>query len=411
MEIYLITFSPTPKRMESIYECHKELLLEIEKYFTVHLIPYTQADSIPANAYKMAFIASGGVEHLVERCFSMMPYPITLLADGLSNSLAASMEIATWIRSKNMQAQIIHGSVKDMTLQILLHHKAFAAKRSLKGKRIGVIGYPSQWLIASHTDYLLVQQRWGVSYIDIQIEEVYELFNSITDDEIGVEASIFANDAQACREGTPEDLLKAMRVYKSIRKLCDKYQLNALTLSCFEMIEKLGTTGCLALSLLNNEGIPAGCEGDLQSIMTLLMMKELTGQAGFMCNLSNVDIHKNEIIAGHCSIPTKMTYAYIIRNHYETQCGISIQGLLHEGDITVVKCGGECLDEFFVSNGRIVENTNFENICRTQVRVKLDKPANYFLQNPIGNHHILLLGHHEREITEFMKQNNCKPRS
>lgn len=94
-----------------------------------------------------------------------------------------------------------------------------------------------------------------MSYIDIQIEEVYELFNSITDDEIGVEASIFANDAQACREGTPEDLLKAMRVYKSIRKLCDKYQLNALTLSCFEMIEKLGTTGCLALSLLNNEGI------------------------------------------------------------------------------------------------------------------------------------------------------------
>lgn len=411
MNLYLITFSSSLNRIESVYACHKELMLELERHFTVHLVPYTEADTIPANAYKMAFIATGGVEHLVEQCFSMMPYPITLLTDGASNSLAASMEIAAWVRSKNMQARIIHGKAPEMARQVLLHHKAFAAKRSLKGKRIGVIGYPSPWLIASHVDYLLTQQRWGVHYVDIQLEEVYENFQKVTDDEIGVQASVVASEAQACREATPEDLLKAMRVYKSIRMLCDTYHLDAVTVSCFDMIEKLGTTGCLALSLLNDEGIPAGCEGDLQAIMTLLMMKELTGQQGFICNLSKTDNLKNEIVAGHCTIPTKMTYAYIIRNHYETQSGIGIQGLLHEGDITLVKCGGECLDEYFVSNGTIIENTNFESMCRTQIRMKLDKSVDYFLQNPLGNHHILLVGHHEREITEFMKQNGCIARS
>ena len=86
------------------------------------------------------------------------------------------------------------------------------------------------------------------------------------------------------REGTPEDLLKAMRLYQAVKIICEKKKLDAVTLSCFSLIEKLGTTGCLALALLNDEGIPAGCEGDLQSIFTLLIAKTLTGQAGFMAN-------------------------------------------------------------------------------------------------------------------------------
>ena len=60
------------------------------------------------------------------------------------------------------------------------------------------------------------------------------------------------------------------------------------------MIEKLGTTGCLALALLNDEGIPAGCEGDLQSIFTLLIAKTLTGQAGFMANPAFINDDLNE---------------------------------------------------------------------------------------------------------------------
>lgn len=79
-------------------------------------------------------------------------------------------------------------------------------------------------------------------------------------------------------------------------------KLDAVTLSCFSLIEKLGTTGCLALALLNDEGIPAGCEGDLQSIFTLLIAKTLTGQAGFMANPAFINDDLNEIVMAHCTI-------------------------------------------------------------------------------------------------------------
>ena len=105
---------------------------------------------------------------------------------------------------------------------------------------------------------------------------------------------------------------------------------------------------------------------------------------------------------------TKMVDQFIIRNHFETETGIAIQGILHPGGITMIKCAGECLDEYFVSTGQLIENTNYINACRTQARIKLDKPVDYFMRNPLGNHHIILMGDHEKVIHEFMQLNSCK---
>ena len=57
-----------------------------------------------------------------------------------------------------------------------------------------------------------------------------------------------------------------------------------MTLSCFKLIEQIDTTGCLALSLLYDDGIMAGCEGDLLSIFSLLAVKSLTGKDGILAN-------------------------------------------------------------------------------------------------------------------------------
>ena len=70
MNLYLITFQSSLNRIESVYDCHKDLFVEIEKFFTLHLVPYTEAASIPADAYRMAFIASGGVEKMVTQRLS-----------------------------------------------------------------------------------------------------------------------------------------------------------------------------------------------------------------------------------------------------------------------------------------------------------------------------------------------------
>ena len=410
MDLYLLIFTTGTYIAEQTYESHKELFIALEKHFTLHLVNYTKAETIPSNAYKMGFIGSGGVEDKVIQNFSSFSYPITLLTDGLNNSLAAALEVSACFGYKDMKVRIIHGSIPEMVEQVLIHHRAFAAKRSLKGKRIGVIGTPAPWLVASHVDYLLASQRWGVTYVDIPIEEVFKRFYAITDDEIGMQASIFANRAKACQDTTPDDLLRAMRLYKAVKDICAEQKLDAVTLSSDQCISQLNATGNVTSALLTDEGIPAGGEGDLQTIMTMLMAYAITGKPTFMGNPSFIDRKRNELILAHCSVPTKMVDEFIIRDHFETGRGIGLQGLMHEGDITLFKCGGECLDEYYVSEGYLVENTNLISACRTQFRLKMNKPVDYFLSNPVGNHHVLIQGHHAAALQEFMQLNRCKLR-
>lgn len=409
MNLYLITFTTGVYEEQRVYDSHKELLSELEKHFNIHLIYYKEAEQIPSNAYKIAFIEKGGVEGATIRNFSILPYPITLLADGKGNSLAASLEIAAWIRAKDLKVNIIHGDVQTMVQKILVHHQAFSAKRALKGKRIGVIGTPSSWLVASHVDYLLAEQRWGVTYLDFSQKEVIKRFESITDDEVGVEASLVATHCQSCLETTPENLLRAMRLYKAIQMICTENQLDAVTFSCFNIATELKTSGCLALSLLNETGIPAGNEGDLQSITTLLMTKELCKTAGFIANPTFINEKDNTLSLAHCTISPSMTESFRLRPNQEG-VGISVQGIIPKGEVTLFKCGGECLDEYFVSSGYLTENIDEDNAYRTQIKVKLNKPVQYFLNNPLGNHHILIRGNYEKEICEFMEQNRCTAR-
>ena len=127
-----------------------------------------------------------------------------------------------------------------------------------------------------------------------------------------------------------------------------------------------------------------------------------------MANPSMINTRTNELILAHCTIGLKQTERYIIRNHFETEKGIAIQGLLPTGDVTIIKCGGECLDEYYLSTGTLSENTNYINMCRTQARIRMNTPAEYFMKNPLGNHHILVHGNHEDALNEFFLANACK---
>ena len=408
MIVNLITFASMLHDRTTVRGCHEVLLAELEKYFTVNFIDYKDMNRLTPDDFSLLFIATGGVERLIIQHFDHLPRPTILLADGMQNSLASALEVSAWLRGRGVKTEILHGELTEIIKRIFVMHSNFMAQRRLWGSRIGVMGTPSSWLIASNVDYLLGKQRWGIEYTDIPLERIYDYYHQVTDEEVGEACADLASRALACREATPEDLLKAMRLYRAIQRIVDEEHLSALTLSCFRLIETTGTTGCLALSLLNDEGIIAGCEGDLQSVFTMLAVRVLTRQPSFMANQSMISARTNEVVFSHCTIGLRQTERFILRSHFETQRGIGIQGIAPTGDVTLVKCGGECLDEYYLSTGTLTENTNYLNLCRTQVRVHLDTPADYFLKNPLGNHHILVHGNYQRMMEEFFQVNGCK---
>ena len=153
MVINLITFASILHKQASVRSSHEVILTELEKYFTVNFIDYKDIDKLSPDDFSIIFIATGGVERLVIQHFESLPRPAILLADGMQNSLAAALEISSWLRGRGMKSEILHGELPETIKRIFVLHSNFVAQRSLFGMRIGVMGtrpagsLPAMWII------------------------------------------------------------------------------------------------------------------------------------------------------------------------------------------------------------------------------------------------------------------------
>jgi len=346
--------------------------------------------------FPLIFIKSGGVEGKFKEIFKQVKGPYLLLSSGLHNSLAASLEIASFLKQKKKRVEIIHGDSDYIARRIKELRKIFQVKNRLVFSKLGVIGKPSDWLIASDVDYLKVKDTLGISLIDIKMDELVK--------EIDQNHHFVHPKLKNIREKgfNKKSIEGALKIYSGFKAIVNKYKFDGITVRCFDLLEIYKNTGCLGLSLLNDEGIMAGCEGDVPALISMTILHFLTGEPVFMANPSSIDIGKNEIILAHCTLPLNMPDEFYLKTHFESGIGVGIKGDIREGEATIFKLSGDG-KEYFVSGGEIVENLSKENLCRTQIRLRMNEDVKYFLQNSIGNHHLICRGDNSKLIREFFE--------
>lgn len=352
------------------------------------------------HALNLIFVRTGGTEgifrELLPSLLKVSHQPFYLLTSGKSNSLAASMEILSFLRQQGIGGEIIHGSNDYIRARLKLLLTVAKARKRLNGSRLGVIGRPSDWLISSNADYKAISDRLGIEIVDIPMEELLEAYSKQQ------ERTDTALEAKAPTETIRKSIPGALRIYDSLRSLVDRYNLDGFTVRCFDLLTAVHNTGCVALAKFNSEGIVAGCEGDVPAMLSMMVSLALTGQTGFQANPAQIDTYRGKMLFAHCTIPLNMVGRFELDTHFESGIGVGIRGYM-SGPITVFKLSGDA-SRHFTAEGTILNCGNKPNLCRTQVEVQLADPqkANYFLTDPIGNHHIIILGRHQDEIEELL---------
>lgn len=404
MKIALVSFLADINDEEKINASYADIYNSLNENFEVTEIDAEEAPYHDFSVYDLTlnFIKSGGCENKFADVFEYLPQPIYLYAVGINNSLPAALEILSFVKTKGVSAEILHGEMEKITAEIKKLAKYKKVRNSITDARIGIIGKPSDWLIGSKVEYEHAAHHWGTKFIEIEMKEFYNIYEEVDLKKAEEKADEIAENAVNMVENSYQELVEAAKIYFVLKEIVDKYNLNALTLRCFDIVEELKTTGCLALALLNNEGIIAGCEGDVPAVFTMYLAYTLTGEIPFMANPSAVDSKKDDIIFAHCTIATAAVDRFILRSHFETGIGVGIQGVAAEGPVTVFKIAGAGLEEYFAAEGRIIENLDNSAACRTQLKVNLPGGAEYFLKDTLANHHILIKGNHTDIINEFL---------
>lgn len=321
-----------------------------------------QVDKQWSDTHQVVSVLTGGTEalflKLIEEGKLSLSEPIFLLVSQQSNSLAAAMEILCWINNHNGVGKILTEapSLESTAPQPVLD-------------RIGLIGQPSDWLISSTFDRHILRQRLGIEVVDVPITEITKL-----------------GRVDGGMDG-------AAQIYNRIKEIIAEHQLTAISLRCFDLLTTVHNTGCIALSKLNDEGIPASCEGDVPTLITMILAKRLTGCPGFQCNPARINPQTGKMLFAHCTLPLKMTNSHTLTTHFESGIGVAIHGVLPTGKYTLVKVSGD-LKRIFAHNVMLTCNQYEQNLCRTQVWIQSSpEAAHTLLTNPISNHHVLVPGH------------------
>lgn len=331
----------------------------------------------------VVFFLSGGSEQ--EAVKALLPGKhYLLLADFSNNAYAAATEVKAWADGRGIASTLVSMQESENNNTVADFAKVCQAYLLLKDKQAGLIGNVSHWLVASAFPLILAKERFGINIKHLQWEKLPDFLSFMPDQDF---LEIFKNKGYG-------NLDNEARVYSFLQTLIKEYQLDGLTLECFDMVNDRAVTACLALAVLNSRGIVAGCEGDLVSLVGMMLVQALTGNIPWMANIAG--IYKQSILFAHCTAPLNLLSDFKLPTHFETNKSAAVEGELQLDEVTVFRLN-QNLDKAFVSIGKVVSQPKHSFTCRTQTEIEL--PANdleILRQRPLGNHHLIIPGNYKR---------------
>jgi L-fucose isomerase-like protein len=382
-------------------------LKEVGKYFSsLNEIggKRLNADQIDNRNPLFYFLLTGGTENAILQMLEnrrkiLQGEPVYLISHPGNNSLPACLEVLAKLNQDGIRGKILYLKSPNDTeglRQISNAQHDLEVLHELKRTKLGLVGTASDWLVASKPEVEVVKQVWGPEIVHVDFYELKKRMKEIKPESILQYKSSFVQGAVAILEPSQADIDEVVRVYIGLKQLVKELELDSITVRCFDLVSDMKTTGCFGLAQLIDDGIMAGCEGDLTSTLGMLWVKKLVSETPWMANPAQIDEQKNRLWLAHCSVPRSIVNTYSLRSHFESGLGVGIQGTIQSKPITLLRIGGKDLQKLWLAEGNLIQSGFAENLCRTQVEIELVSGGSVMdlLHAPLGNHLVMLSGHH-----------------
>ena len=224
-----------------------------------------------------------------------------------------------------------------------------------------------------------IKEIFGTEVIRITSEELNSYYKKVDLEKAKKYKDKWIKEALKVVEPAEEEILKSARIHLALKKAMEDKKADAVTVDCLGLyyFGKLFAYPCLSFFQLNNEGLTGVCEADLDSTITQLLIRYLTGRPGYVSD-PVIDTATNQIIYAHCVATNKvygpdgLSNSYIIRSHTEDQKGASVQSLMPTGEIVTTVKVSSLNKAFSIHTGKTVANVNDEKACRTKLAAEVD---------------------------------------
>ena len=220
-----------------------------------------------------------------------------------------------------------------------------------------------------------VKERLGVELVPIVDRRYDEVLAAVDAGAAEAEAQRWIDQAERNVEPKREDVVKAARASLTLDQLIAENRVQGLCVgTCMRWLPR--GFPCLGFSRLNDRGIPAACDGDMDCLLTMLIGRYAFNRAGFLGNAAGVDTSRSAFHLAHCSAPLRMegpdgpAAPYLLRRHAEVRGGAVPEVHYRIGQkVTFTKLIH--LETLLVFTGKIIEVPEVpegtERGCRTEL--------------------------------------------
>jgi L-fucose isomerase-like protein len=255
----------------------------------------------------------------------------------------------------------------------------------------------------------------GTQVLTIPHQRFYDGFAAMgPTDEVRKLARAYVKHARELIEPTKDDVLEAAKTYFVFKQLLTQEQADAVMMDCLPGLRHphKHVPPCMAFMSLRDEGIPAGCQSDINATLTLMLVQGLFDRPGFQQNAS-MDTARNLYFGAHCTCPSKMlgpggpARPYILRNHAEAGWGCVPRVLFEKGqEVTLAQYLTGEKPRMLLYTGNVVDCPSMPPAggCRTNIAMTINEVAD--VCDVKGMHQVIFCGNHGRSIRDFCQLYN-----
>jgi len=230
-----------------------------------------------SHAHAVAFVTASWYEDyvvldLLEEC--SLPLLLWSLPGIQTGALCGSQQLTAYLKQLGVAYCCVFGELESA--RALDRAKAFlraaALKKRMRTARIGFGGYRVAGMTEVSANEFALKKAIGPRVVPLDMPQLLARADEIPQEQARELWRQVLSRSAAC-EVSEEEGLDSMRVYAAVKELVDRHRLDALTIGCYPHL--MGRV-CLAASLLADEGVPLGCEGDVNGAVGQLILTLLT---------------------------------------------------------------------------------------------------------------------------------------
>jgi len=294
---------------------------------------------------------------------------------------------------------------------------------SLKCARMGLMGHVLEAMYDMHADPTAISNTFGLHVPLLEIDDVVEVYNTITNEEICDKISLIESEFDmpnpvsdpVTTKLTQEDLRQAAKSAVALDKLVEKYKLTGLAYY-YEGLDntvqrEVASSFIVGNSILNAQGVPMCGEFDIKTCIAMLIMDRLD-IGGSFAEFHPFDFKEDFILVGHDGphhlriADGKPILRSLTKYHGKPGRGASVEFKLKEGPITMLGITQTVDGKFkFVIGEGMSQKGAIPPTGNTNTRGFFEPTTKEFIKAWVmegpTHHYALGIGHHAKTLAKI----------